>query len=129
MNTTTNLANTDNSTAMSIKNIEKLLTKALLNDGEMSHDLYEHELEGNIDYWKASMREDNDDYGFAITENKGNVAMIVIEKSGVFHVNEQAIDALKSLWMDTYEQNVQRLIPMITKEINELRILFLILST
>ncbi len=104
---------------MSTKTIEKLLTKALLNDGEMAHDLYEHELEGNIDYWKASMLEDHDDYAFSITENKGDVAMILIEKTGIFYVNEQARDALKSLWMDTYKQNVQHIIPVIAKELND----------
>ncbi len=101
------------------KNIEKLLTKALLNDGEMSHDLYEHELEGNIDYWKASMLEDNDDYAFAITENKGDVAMIVIEKSGIFYVNEQARDKLKPLWKNAYKKNLQQLIPLIAQNLND----------
>lgn len=111
---------------MSIKNIEKLLTKALLNDGEMSHVLYEHELEGNIDDWKASMLKSNDRYAFAITENKGDVAMILLEKSGVFYVNEKAREKLKSLWIDKYEQDIQGLIPVIAKELNEGEIIIML---
>ena len=72
---------------------EKLLTQALLQDVEMNHSLYEFELEEIVDDLKQSMRDDNDDYIFSVTENSGHVAMVLIEESGQLY--EQAREKLK----------------------------------
>ncbi len=101
------------------KRIEKALKAALLENGEMSHGLYEFDLEDGLDYWRDSLREDNDDYLFAVTENSGDVAMVLFEKSGKMHINEQAREKLHSYWAgNIYEKNMKNLIPMFAMELN-----------
>ena len=104
---------------MSVKKIEKLLKQALLKNGEMNHSLYEFELEEIVDSLKQSMRDDNDDYIFSVTENSGHVAMVLIEKSGQVHINEEARGKLKILWPAAYKGNMQKLIPAFAKQLNE----------
>ena len=103
---------------MSIKKIEKLLKQALLQEGDMHSGLYEYELEGLIDDLKQSMAADKDDYIFSVTENRGHVAMILIEKSGQVHSNEQARERLKSLWPAAYQSNLKTLIPAFASQLN-----------
>ena len=67
---------------MTAKKIEKFLKKTLLDDGAMQYGLYEYELEEQLDDLKASLVADQDDYIFTVTENRGDVAMVLIEKSG-----------------------------------------------
>jgi len=104
---------------MSAKKIEKLLEKALIHDGEMAYALYEYELEEHLDKLKSSMAEDNDDFIFTVTENTGDVAMLLIEKSGQTHINEQARERLKELWFGAYESNMRMLIPAFAKQLSE----------
>jgi hypothetical protein len=104
---------------MTAKRIQKLLKQALIHDGEMQYALYEYELKELLDEWKASMAKDKDDYIFAVTENSGHVAMVLIEKSGEVHINEQAREKLKALWPAAYESNMKRLIPAFAKQLNE----------
>jgi hypothetical protein len=93
------------------KSTKKWLEQALLHDGEMCQELYEFELEEMLDDLKSSMAEDKDDFIFAVTENRGDVAMVLIEKSGKVHINEQARERLKALWPAAYESNLKKLIP------------------
>jgi hypothetical protein len=104
---------------MTAKKLDKLLKQALLNDGEMKYELYQYELEELLDEWKSSMAKDKDDYIFAVTENSGQVAMVLIEKSGQVHINEQARERLKALWLGAYESNIKRLIPAFAELLNE----------
>jgi len=104
---------------MAAKKIKKLLEQALLHDGEMQYGLYEHELEELLDELKASLAKDKDDYIFTVTENRGHVAMVLIEKSGQVYINEQARERLKALWPAAYESNMKRLIPDFAKQLHE----------
>ena len=104
---------------MTAKRTEKLLKQALLDEGEMQYELYEYELEELLDEWKSSMAKDKDDYIFAVTENSGHVAMVLIEKSGQVHINEQARERLKALWPAAYESNIKKLIPAFAEQLNE----------
>jgi len=54
----------------------------------MPYGLYEYELEELLDELKASLAADHDDYIFAVTENSGHVAMVLIEKAGHVYSNE-----------------------------------------
>lgn len=101
------------------KSTEKLLEKALLHGGEMQRDLYEYELEEMLDELKSSMTQDKDDYIFAVTENDGDVAMVLIEKSGQGHINEQARERLKAMWPAAYESNMKKLIPAFAEQLSE----------
>ncbi|CAA9356672.1 MAG: hypothetical protein AVDCRST_MAG93-7390, partial [uncultured Chloroflexia bacterium] len=65
-----------------------------------------------------SMVHDKDDYIFAVTENSGHVAMVLIEQSGQVHVNELARNKLRALWPAAYESNMKKLIPVFAKQLN-----------
>src|SRR5262249_9620020 len=104
---------------MEVKKIEKLLERALIHDGEMRRELYEYELEELLDELRSSLAEDNAASIFAVTENNGDVAMVLIEKSGQTHDNERARERLKELWPAAYESNMRKLIPVFAKEISE----------
>jgi hypothetical protein len=96
---------------MAKNSTKRLLEQALLHEGEMQHELYEYELAEMLDDLKSSMAQDKDEFIFAVTENRVNVAMVLIEKSGQVHINEQARERLKALWPAAYESNMKKLIP------------------
>jgi hypothetical protein len=89
----------------------------LINDEKMEYELYKHELEELLDEWKLSMMKDNDGYLFAVTENSGDVAMVLIEKAGQVHINELAREKLKALWFGAYESNMKKLIPIFASQL------------
>jgi len=60
---------------------------------------------------------DNDSYLFAVTENSGDVAMVLIEKAGRVHINELARGKLKALWLGAYESNMKKLIPIFASQL------------
>jgi DNA-binding TFAR19-related protein (PDSD5 family) len=96
---------------MTAQKIEKLLNQALLHEGKMEYSLYEHELIETLDELKLSMKRDKDDYIFTVTENRGHIAMMLIEKSGEVYINEQARERLQNFWNAAYENNMKKLIP------------------
>jgi hypothetical protein len=104
---------------MSVRRIEKLLRQALLHDGEMQRALYEHELAAVVDELKRSLAQDKDDYIFTVTENRGHVAMVLIEKTGHVYINEQAREKLKVFWPAAYESNLNTLIPAFAQQLHE----------
>jgi hypothetical protein len=103
---------------MTAKNIERLLEQTFLHDGAMQYGLYEYELEELVDELTASLVADQDDYIFAVTENSGHVAMVLIEKSGQVHINEQAREKLRALWPAAYASNMQQLIPAFANQLH-----------
>ena len=102
---------------MSAKVIEKLLTEAMLEDGKMYQELYEYELEEQVEELRESLEEDDDDYLFVITENNGHVAMLLLENDGSLHINEAARGKLKEFWPEAYEKNMREMIPMFAQEL------------
>ncbi len=105
---------------MSKKAIEKNLVNALLNNGAMVYTLFEYELEEHIDEYLKSKQEDGDDYIFAVTEHKNEVAMLLIDKDNNVHVNEEARALLKVFWpKSAYKHNMQILIPQMVDELNK----------
>lgn len=104
---------------MSAKRIEKLLNQALLQSRKMAYALYEHELMEVVDHLKSSLKKDKDDYIFTVTENRGDIAMLLIEKSGEVYINEQARERLKTLWLNAYERNMKQLIPAFAQQLDE----------
>ena len=104
---------------MAVRNTRKLLEDALLRDGKMHPGLYEYELEELICEFETSMAQDKDEFIFAVTINGGDVAMVLIERSGHVHINEQARRQLKGLWHGAYEGNIKRLIPTFAKQLEE----------
>jgi hypothetical protein len=111
--------------------VKAALTKALLQDGEMSHNLYEYELAKEIGYLKRSLKKDRNDFIICITSNHHtlsdtyHVAMVLIHRIGNIYINEEAKEKLKKLWIaDAYQKNLDQLIPMFAESIsnNELAI-------
>ncbi len=103
---------------MTVRAIRQRLEEALLRNGPMRDELYAFELEGLLDHLKASMAQDRDEYIFAVTENNGDVAMVLVEQSGDVHRNEQARIKLQALWPAAYARNMQRLIPAFARQLH-----------
>jgi len=99
------------------RRIEKLLRKALLKNGAMAYALYEHELAEHIDYWYEGLKKDRDEFVFAVTENTGDTAMVLLTKIKRIYVNEEAREYLLGLWGDVYRNNMNLLIPMMADEL------------
>jgi len=104
---------------MTAKHIEKRLEQTLIHDDAMQYGLYQYELEEVLDELNSSLAHDNDDYIFAVTENSGHVAMVLIEKTGHVYINEQAREKLKALWPAAYESNMRQLIPVFAQQLHE----------
>ncbi len=103
---------------MTVRTIRQRLEQALLKDGPMRDERYAFEQEGLVDHLKASMAQDQDEYIFAVTENNGDVAMVLVEQSGDVHRNEQARTKLQALWPAAYASNLQRLIPAFARQLH-----------
>ncbi len=99
------------------RKIAHLLNKALLQDGKMERALYDYELVEHIDYWYEGLKSDRDEFVFAVTENSGSVAMILITADKTVYINEEAREQLYKFWPNVYEQNLKRLIPMMAEEL------------
>ncbi|MHC5916860.1 MAG: hypothetical protein ACYTXE_39135 [Nostoc sp.] len=94
------------------KKIQTLLRKALLQDAKMEYELFEYELKEHINYWYKGLKADQEELVFAVTENSGYVAMVLITKEKIIYVNEDAREKLAQLWQDSYKKNIERLLPM-----------------
>ncbi|AMR26958.1 hypothetical protein A0257_07445 [Hymenobacter psoromatis] len=101
------------------KAIQARLHKALTANGGMSHALYEYELKEHIAYWKAGMIRDKDEFLFVVTENRGDVAMLLMTDEGELLINELAREKLQQLWNNkgVYEGNIKLLLPMMAEQL------------
>jgi hypothetical protein len=99
------------------REIANLLRKALLQDGKMELALYEYELEEHVDYWYEGLKADCDEFVFAVTENSGDVAMVLITQEKNVYVNEEAREKLSEFWSKTYNTNIKHLIPIMAEEL------------
>jgi len=102
---------------MKKRKIANTLRKALLEDGKMERALYEYELEEHIDYWYEGLKSDRDQFVFAVTENSGDVAMVLIMPDKTIYVNEEAREKISQFWIKAYENNINQLIPMMAENL------------
>jgi hypothetical protein len=102
---------------MTPKILTKRLHKALLENGDMAEALYEYEMQENLDYWYKGLIRDKDDYVFVVTENSGDVAMVLITTDKTVYVNERAREKLMELWPAYYAQNMEQLIPGMVEDL------------
>jgi len=93
------------------KLLTQQLRKALLENGKMAQALYEYELEENLDYWYKGLIRDKEDFVFVVTENTGDVAMVLITPDKTVYINEDARAKLMEFWPAVYAQNIERFIP------------------
>ena len=110
---------------MTLKEIHHALEHALLHNGEMHRELYEYELEEHVEYWKASMQRDRDEFLFVVdvrmneVTHQPNAALLLLEPSGAISINERARDRLEALWGEAYEPNLHTLIPSFAEQLHE----------
>ena len=99
--------------------IENDLRKALLLNGEMSYNLFEYELKEHIDYWKNSVKQDKDEFMFVVTQNNGDVAMLLITNTEELFINEKAREQLQKFWIveNVYKKNIEYLLPHMVEEL------------
>ena len=102
---------------MKKRKIENLLREALLQGGKMELALYEYELEEHIEYWYEGLKADRDEFVFVVTENSGDVAMVLITKERTVFINEDARKRLLEFWPRTYNTNIKKLIPMMARDL------------
>jgi len=102
---------------MKKRKIENLLREALLQGGKMELALYEHELEEHIEYWYEGLKSDRDEFVFVVTENSGDVAMVLITQEKTVFINEDARKKLLEFWPITYNTNIKKLIPMMARDL------------
>ncbi len=77
----------------------------------MAYALYEHELKEHIDYWYKGLKRDREDVVFVVTENTGDVAMVLITRNKTVYINEDARQELMKVWKANYANNMEMLIP------------------
>lgn len=99
------------------KKIQNLLRKALLQDAKMEYELFEYELKEHLNYWYKGLKADQEELVFAVTENSGYVAMVLITKEKNIYVNEDAKEKLAELWRDLYKKNMEHLIPKMADDL------------
>jgi DNA-dependent RNA polymerase auxiliary subunit epsilon len=99
--------------------IEKALRNALLMNGKMSFELFKFELEVHIDYWKKNMKKGKDEFLFVVTENNGDVAMLLMTNKNKLYINEIARQKLHEYWdeNDLYNYNIEFLLPIMTEQL------------
>jgi hypothetical protein len=96
---------------MSKKRIQQNLARALLQGVGFAQALYEYELAEHVEEYFQSKKQDGDLFFFAVTEHSGDVAMLLIDKDDVLHINEDARQRLLDYWPDTYVPNIERILP------------------
>ena len=101
------------------KAIQNKLRKALVANSDMSYSLYKYELEEHLGYWKAGMRRDGDEFLFVVTENNGDVAMLLMTDKDELFVNELAREKLQLLWKSegVYANNMKLMIPLMAEQL------------
>jgi hypothetical protein len=97
--------------------LKKLLEAALLDEGEMDDGLYEYDLEEHIEYFYAGLRKDQEEFVFAINENTGHVAMVLMTPDKSLYINEEARKKLQEIWPQTYKVNMKRLNPIMVRDL------------
>lgn len=103
---------------MSVKKISERLRETLLYDKAMDPGLYEYELEEQVPDLIQSLKSDNNDFLFIVTENSGHIAMVLIDKDEKVYINELALDYIKNAWPNTYRSNLKGLIPDFARQLN-----------
>lgn len=101
-----------------VREIANALRKALLKDGDMELSLYKSKLEEHVDEWYEGLKDDCESFVFVVTENSGDIAMIMIDQNKTVYVNEEARAKLSESWMKNYIKNIKLLISRMADDID-----------
>lgn len=109
---------------MSEKNTSKKALRATLDQGllhgaAMSTELCEEILIDQLDAFKQSLREDGDGALIAFVAEDGEMAMLLLDKSGTLYRNEAACEQLKLMWRSYYAANLNTLLPIFVDDLSQ----------
>ena len=107
------------STMTSKKKIAADLQSALSGQSPLSIDLYVEVLADYEDELKASLDKDADDALLCMLADDGDVAMMVIDWDGSIYRNENALKKLQAMWRNSFDTNVQTLVPILSDHISQ----------
>ena len=107
------------STMTSKKKIAADLQSALSGQSPLSIDLYVEVLADYEDELKASLDKDADDALLCMLADDGDVAMMVIDWDGSIYRNENALKKLQAMWRQSFDTNVQTLVPILSDHISQ----------
>ncbi len=104
---------------MTESEIKAALEGAFLRAEPLSNDLYVEVLAGHEAALKASLDADADDALLCVLADDGDVAMLLVDWSGIVHRNEEALERVKAMWRDNFAVNVERLLPTFVEFISQ----------
>ena len=107
------------STMTSKKKIAADLQSALSGQSPLSIDLYVEVLADYEDELKASLDKDADDALLCVLADEGDVAMMIIDWDGSIYRNENALKKLQGMWRNSFDTNVQTLVPILSTHISQ----------
>ena len=100
------------------KKILDELRLALAGQKQLSIDLYVEALAAFEEDLKDSLNRDADDALLCVLADRGDVAMIVIDWDGSIYRNENALMKLHAMWRDSFDTNVEHLLPIFSDHIH-----------
>ena len=101
------------------KKIAADLQSALSEQKPLSADLYADVLAEYEVELSASLNQDADDALLCVLVEDGEVAMMLIDWDGSIYRNTDALNKLKAAWQQSFEKNMQILIPLFSSEISQ----------
>lgn len=104
---------------MSKKTIRAALDQGLLHGAPMSAELCKEILLDQLDAFEASLRKDGDDALIAFVAEDGEMAMLLLDKSGALYRNEAAREQLKLMWRSYYAANLDMLLPIFVDDLSQ----------
>jgi hypothetical protein len=98
--------------------IETHLRAALNERKPLSLDLYVEALAPHESALVASLNDDADDTLLCVlVDEKNDAAMLVIDWDSNIYRNEKALEKLKAIWRQSFERNVEFLLPVFSSQI------------
>lgn len=101
------------------KKIANELYLALTGKKQLSIDLYVEALADHEQELKDSLNEDADDALLCVLADDDDVAMMVIDWDGSIYRNENALKRLHAMWQNSFDVNVQSLLPIFSDHISK----------
>jgi hypothetical protein len=95
------------------------LQSALAGQSPLSIDLYAEVLAPYEDELKASLCKDADDALLCVLADSGDVAVMVVDWDGGIYRNENALKKLQAMWRNSFDVNVQTLVPILSALISQ----------
>jgi len=101
------------------KKIASELHAALTGHKPLSIDLYVEALADFEQELKDSLNKDADDALLCVLADDGDVAIMIIDWDGSIYRNENALKKLHAMWRNSFDINVQTLLPIFSDQIHQ----------